>query len=982
MIDENYLAHYGTPHQGNTPHSGRYEWGSGEDPGNDNSLRGQYNTMHRAGCSDKEIAETLGLSIREMKAKISAEKNEEIKYNTARAMKLKEHGYSVPVIAEKLGVSENTARKYLSAKEASIKTKNDLVKQELVEALEKNKYIDVGLGAEGGVAGGIARTRLTNAINNLKSDGYVTIPIQVDNLAAKAGNKTTILVMTKNVDNLPQNEIAKDIYKNIDKIGVLGTTKEFDGEKVLSVMKPPVSISSDRIQCTFLGDKDGNDQKDGTIEIRPGVKDLYLGDGTHYAQVRIAVDNKYYLKGVAVYNPDLPKGVDIRYNTSKPESDGKLGVLKKMKFLDEEEKQLDISNPFGASIRRQMTYIDDNGKVKQSPINIVNQEGDWDEWAKSLPSQFLSKQSRSLATRQLDIDLEKRMSEYNDIKKLSNPEIRKTMLEDFAGSCDTAAEELRGAALPRQAAQLILPCPSLKPNEIYAPNFKDGETVCLVRYPHGGTFEIPELVVNNRNAEGKRLIGPDGKDAVGIHPKAASQLSGADFDGDTAVVLPNNSKAIKSSSPIAELRDFDPKGMYSLKKQRAAGDETIPPHMTEREKGLEMGKITNLITDMTLGGQADQSEITRAVKHSMVIIDAYKHDLDFRRSYEENGIKQLEEKYQYKGEGKKAGGSGTIISRSKGPLTIDERRKYVKIDPETGEKIYENTGKTHYTLTDSSKRIQKAQDMYNKEGLSVAQIAKRMKVSEKTAQKYLDTDFEATRQWKEVANKEEITKMAGVSDARKLMSGYDSQGNRIAGKPEGTQMEYVYANYANKCKAMANEARKESLRVEKTKYNPEMAKVYAKEVSELKARVNEIEKNKPLERKVQAIASVQYNKTIAANPSIKDDKDKLKKARTNSVAYARSVVGDKAALIKPTDRQWEAILSGAVSSTLINKILDHSDSEYIKEKASPRPKNYSSKVNINTAKAWLNNGFTYAEVADAFGVSPSYLRQAIASENS
>ena len=27
-----YLAHVGTPHEGATPHSGRYAWGSGENP--------------------------------------------------------------------------------------------------------------------------------------------------------------------------------------------------------------------------------------------------------------------------------------------------------------------------------------------------------------------------------------------------------------------------------------------------------------------------------------------------------------------------------------------------------------------------------------------------------------------------------------------------------------------------------------------------------------------------------------------------------------------------------------------------------------------------------------------------------------------------------------------------------------------------------------------------------------------------------------
>ena len=30
--NENYISHVGIPHEGTTPHSGRYEWGSGAFP--------------------------------------------------------------------------------------------------------------------------------------------------------------------------------------------------------------------------------------------------------------------------------------------------------------------------------------------------------------------------------------------------------------------------------------------------------------------------------------------------------------------------------------------------------------------------------------------------------------------------------------------------------------------------------------------------------------------------------------------------------------------------------------------------------------------------------------------------------------------------------------------------------------------------------------------------------------------------------------
>ena len=48
---------------------------------------------------------------------------------------------------------------------------------------------------------------------------------------------------------------------------------------------------------------------------------------------------------------------------------------------------------------------------------------------------------------------------------------------------------------------------------------------------------------------------------------------------------------------------------------------------------------------MTLIG-APNEELARAVKHSMVIIDANKHKLDYKQSEIDNGIKALHKKYQ------------------------------------------------------------------------------------------------------------------------------------------------------------------------------------------------------------------------------------------------------------------------------------------------------------------------------------------------
>lgn len=71
LIAEDELFHYGTPR-----HSGRYPWGSGEDPyQHGGGFLGAVNTMHKSGMSESEIAEALGMSIRDLRARKSVEKN-------------------------------------------------------------------------------------------------------------------------------------------------------------------------------------------------------------------------------------------------------------------------------------------------------------------------------------------------------------------------------------------------------------------------------------------------------------------------------------------------------------------------------------------------------------------------------------------------------------------------------------------------------------------------------------------------------------------------------------------------------------------------------------------------------------------------------------------------------------------------------------------------------------------------------------------
>ncbi|MBP5462700.1 MAG: helix-turn-helix domain-containing protein, partial [Lachnospiraceae bacterium] len=397
---------------------------------------------------------------------------------------------------------------------------------------------------------------------------------------------------------------------------------------------------------------------------------------------------------MAVYADDLPDGVDIRFNTSKAdgtplfkENGAKDSIFKSVKEGQE--------NPFGANIKpeesltkAQRHYIGDDGQEHLSALNIVKEEGDVNAWSRNLPSQFLSKQSPELAKQQLRLAYEDAKAEYDEIRTCTNPTVQAKMLNDFAGQCESDSVHLKAAALPRQHNKLVLPLTDIRENEIFAPGYSDGEQVALVRFPHGSRSEIPILTVNNNSKNGKNIIGTNAIDAVGIHPKAAQQLSGADFDGDTALVIPTSTVKIAAKKQFKELEGFDTKKEYP----GYDGMHVMTPH----QKGVEMGKVSNLLTDMTLQGAPD-NEICRALKHSMVVVDAEKHKLDFRRSERENGIAELRERYQPEG------GASTLISRSTRDYRVDQRKEKApsKMSAEelarykNGEIVYEYTGKTY-----------------------------------------------------------------------------------------------------------------------------------------------------------------------------------------------------------------------------------------------------------------------------------------------
>lgn len=912
------LEHYGTPR-----HSGRYPWGSGKKYQRSKNFASTVKELRGKGYSDKEIAQMMNIlddkgnpNATEMKRRYSLAVNAVKAGDTARMVRLKDKGYSDTEIGRIMGVNESTVRSYLDPVRMERRQKDEKLAELLYDELEENGgYLDVGKGVANRL--GVSEERMKKALILLEDNGYEVMKLPNEQLGT--GHVTQQLVLVR------KGTTFGEAMRNRDKIHIPLYYNE-DGE--IERLEPPTSVDSSRIYIRY--NEDGGSEKDGLIELRRGVEDISLKDA-RYAQVRIAVDGTHYLKGMAMYSDDIPDGYDIVFNTNKHSdtpminpNDKNNQVLKNLK----DTEKWDSGNPFGASIRMddelilaQRHYIGKDGEKHLSALNIVSEEGNWEKWSKNLASQFLSKQPKDLAEKQLTMAYDERKKEFDDILNVTNPEVKKMLLEQFANECDSAAVHLKAAALPRQQSHVILPFNELKDNEIYAPNYDNGEKVVLVRYPHAGKFESPELIVNNNIPSVRNTLG-NAKDAVGINSNVAKILSGADFDGDTVLVIPNNNGRIKTQEPLVGLKDFDHLDIYKYHEGMKV--------MTKEERGREMGKISNLITDMTLRG-ASADEIERAVKHSMVVIDAEKHRLDYKQSEIDNDIEGLKKQYQKKENGS-YGGASTLISRASADkripqVTIDysgtdpaNKGRKVKqgIDIETGEKVYKETGRTY------TKKV----------------------IDKKTGEVSYVTKPKLTK----------TTKMAYEKDAKNLMS---SQTNPI-------EMELIYANYANKCKALGNEARKAILISGSQKVNRTAKETYASEVDTLKIKLNDAMKTKPLERKAQDLANVMYK---AARDSGNYDKEELKKLKDEKLKVARARVGADKHRIDITENEWKAIQAGAVSANQLREILKYSDMDKVRELATPRKTNAMSTSDVNLAKSMLNSGYTRKEIADRLGVS-------------
>ena len=893
---ESFVAHIGT-----ITNSGRYPWGSGKDPYQRlRDYQGMNAKYKRELDGDMAaVAKAMGFDTQsEYRSFTSMVSKEHRERATDKAIALKKRNWSNVAIAEKLGVSKETVAKYLKPRENMVVSAREHAVEALKHQVDTRGWIDVSKGTESAM--GIAPSMKKDVLYELQEKhGYEVHKVKEPQAN---GNETWVKVLVP--PGIEWGEVANN--KHLIK-PFLNSIDDFDRDNPLGI-RPPIGIDPKRVEINWRDT--GGHLEDGVVYVRPGAKDLDMGSN-QFSQVRIQVGDKHYIKGMAVLKDDLPKGVDLMVNVDKSKMDNKLDALKKLQTIPA-TGEVDVENPFGSVIKRQ-----------DGALNIVNEEEDWAKWSKKLSSQFLSKQSLPLAKTQLELTRTKKNEQLEEILSLTNPVVRKHMLASFADEADSASEHLKAVMLPGQKTHVLLPLTTSKPDEVYAPGYENGTSVVLIRYPHGGTFELPRLTVNNKNKQGEKLVGPNADTAIGIHPDVATQLSGADFDGDTVMLVPDNQGRVKTDRAWSELTSFDTKLDYGpTADQKAAidryletGEGKLPYKiMSDKQTNNEMGKASNLLSDMQLQ-DASKEEVIRAVKHSMVVIDAAKHKLDYSRSAKENGIAQLKKDYQ-------SGGASTLITRARADTPIPKQKPSRHQDVEGGP-INPKTGELQYTPTGEMK-------------------SKQNKV---------------TGEWEKTDDpvKMRVPRMSTVKDAHELSS--------------GTAMESLYADHANEMKSLANKARRTMVNTPDFPTNEAAKGEYAVELAELKAAVVKAQANAPRERHAQRLTQHIVDIKIAENPAL--DKSDIKKIRRQTLEATRKKTGAEKDQIVPTERQWEAIQSGAVSPTLLREVLANGNTDAIVELAMPRETKTITTAQESRIRALKAAGRTNAEIAEAVGVSAS-----------
>ena len=269
-LDDDLLLHYGMPRR-----SGRYPYGSGEDPyQHDMDFIGRVELLKSKGWTEtadnikKEFGKDMTLQKYRMEKQWANDQRKLYDIATAKRLRDKE-GLGPTEIGRKLGMNESSVRLLLNEKtEARVKKSRETA-DFLKKQVDEKGMIDVGTGVEKEL--GISKEKLNTALFILGKEGYPTYKGGIPQ-ATNPGQQTNQQVLC------PPGTRHGEIY-HYDKVNTINEYTSHDDGKTFTKFQYPKSMDSKRLAIRYA--EDGGIEKDGIIELRRGVSDLSLGDAKY-----------------------------------------------------------------------------------------------------------------------------------------------------------------------------------------------------------------------------------------------------------------------------------------------------------------------------------------------------------------------------------------------------------------------------------------------------------------------------------------------------------------------------------------------------------------------------------------------------------------------------------------------------------------------------------------------------------------------------
>lgn len=257
FYDEANLTHYGMPRR-----SGRYPWGSGDNPYQHSAdFMARVQSLKKSNATavdestgeiltgERAIAKIMGLSnTKELRVQYALAKDEKRTYDVQTAKSMRADGKSLNEIAKAMGFkNDSSVRSLLNDQSASKMNKSkktaDTLKQCLKEKLKDDPkaVLDVGVGVEREL--GVSKEKLNEALYIMQQEGYQVWKGSVPQ-ATNPGKKTNLRIVGP--EGTPKS--APFDYEHIHSVSEY--TSRDNGE-TFSKTKFPVSMDPKRLAIRY-----------------------------------------------------------------------------------------------------------------------------------------------------------------------------------------------------------------------------------------------------------------------------------------------------------------------------------------------------------------------------------------------------------------------------------------------------------------------------------------------------------------------------------------------------------------------------------------------------------------------------------------------------------------------------------------------------------------------------------------------------------